>query len=197
MSIKVSKIFRILLLAPVIGGIMITTIMILKPYIFVSVLQFVLSLVCIVVLPMLAYPISYIVPGIREKGRDGQRELAIVFSFVGYVLGFAFCFLFESSPEQKAMFLTYVLSATLLGLFSFVFKIKASGHACGVSGPVAYSTVFISPWCAFFFLALIFVYMSSIKLKRHTLPQLIIGTIIPIVALILSIAIFIPLANVT
>ena len=197
MSIKVSKIFRILLLAPVIGAIMLTAIMVFRQHIFVSVLQFVLSLLCIVVFPLLAYPISYIVPSIRKKGRDGQRELAIVFSFIGYVLGFAFCFIFQSSPEQKAMFLTYVLSATLLALFSFVFKIKASGHACGVSVPVSYSTFFISPWCAIFYIALVPVFMSSTKLKRHTLPQLFIGAIIPIVALIISIAIFIPLGIVT
>ena len=197
MSIKVSKIFRILLLAPVIGAIMLTAIMVFRQHIFVSVLQFVLSLLCIVIFPLLAYPISYIVPSIRKKGRDGQRELAIVFSFIGYVLGFAFCFIFQSSPEQKAMFLTYVLSATLLALFSFVFKIKASGHACGVSGPVSYSTFFISPWCAIFYIALVPVFMSSTKLKRHTLPQLFIGAIIPIVALIISIAIFIPLGIAT
>lgn len=193
MSLKVSKFFRILLLAPVIGGILLTAIMLFKPYIFVSVLQFILSVVTIVVLPILAYPVSYLVPQIRHKGRDGQRELAIVFSIVGYVLGFAFCFVFQSSPEQKALFLTYVLSVLLIALFSFVFKVKASGHACGVSGPIAYSTIFISPWCAVFFISLALVYISSIKLKRHTPSQLFLGSVIPILSLVVAFTVFIPL----
>lgn len=197
MSPKVSKFFRILLLAPVMGAIMLTAIVLLKRYIFVSVLQIILSYLSIVVLPFLAYPISYLVPKIREKGRDGQRELAIVFSFVGYVLGFAFCFVFESSLEQKALFLTYVLSVIFIAVLSFVFKVKASGHACGVSGPIAYSCVFINPWCAVFFVMLSVVYVSSIKLKRHTPSQLFLGSLIPILSLVVALSIFIPLGVAT
>ena len=40
-----------------------------------------------------------------------------------------------------------------------------------------------------FRLLLIPVYASSIKLKRHTLPQLIAGTIVPVVALMAAIMI--------
>ena len=47
----------------------------------------------------------------------------------------------------------------------------------------------MGPLYALMFALLIPVYASSIKLKRHTLPQLIAGTIVPVVALMAAIMI--------
>ena len=45
------------------------------------------ALVCLTLLPALAYPLSRAIPRLREKGREGQRNLAFVLSALGYVGG--------------------------------------------------------------------------------------------------------------
>ncbi len=186
MSTKIAKTFRIILLAPVVASIMLAIIQICKPQIFVSTTQLWISVVCLVVFPVIAYPVSYVIPKIRQGGRNAQRNLAICFAFIGYVVGLVFTLVLPSSMEQKIMFLTYLISAVLIALFSFVFKIKASGHMCGVAGPIAYVTLFISPWALVAVGLLLIVYHSSIKLKRHTPSQLFLGTIFPVIALFVS-----------
>ena len=60
---------------------------------------------------------------------------------------------------------------------------KASGHACGVSGPFAMlSYKFGAGWlCGF--LLLVPVFLSSIRLKRHKASELIAGAVISVAAL--------------
>lgn len=190
MSVHFSKFLRVLLLAPILALILLATCRIFKPHIFVTGWSFLMAILTLVVLPLLSYPFSVIVPKIREKGRDGQRKLAIIFSMAGYVIGFCLCFLMTTSQELKVMFLTYLLSASLIGLFTFVIKLKASGHACGMMGPIAYLSYFVSPWCLTLMLGLIFIYLPAIKLKRHNIFELILGTVFPVASMFISIAIF-------
>ena len=66
------------------------------------------------------------------------------------------------------------------------FKLKASGHACGVIGPtvlMVYFGLYIpAVICALFAVP---VYISSVKTKRHTPMQLLGGTLIPLVMLVI------------
>ena len=65
-----------------------------------------------------------------------------------------------------------------------VFKLKASGHACGIVGPVLmmlYFRMFIPAVAGMFLILPVFV--SSLKTKRHTAPQLLGGSLIPLAAL--------------
>jgi len=190
MSVHFSKFLRVLLLAPILALILLATCRIFKPHIFVTDWSFLMAILTLVVLPLLSYPLSIILPKVKEKGRDGQRKLAIIFSMAGYVIGFCLCFLITTSQELKVMFLTYLLSASLIGLFTFVIKLKASGHACGMMGPIAYLSYFVSPWCLTLMFGLIFIYWPAIKLKRHNIFELILGTVFPVIAMFISIAIF-------
>jgi len=76
-------------------------------------------------------------------------------------------------------------------VFNKLFKLKASGHACGIVGPVAmliYLQMYIPAIVGA--LLIIPVYVSSIKTKQHTPTQLIIGSAIPIIMLVIDHLIF-------
>ena len=87
--------------------------------------------------------------------------------------------------------LTYLLSGVCIFISSKVFKFKISGHACGVFGPVGvlfYFGLFIPTAVGILLGAL--VYYASLKSGRHTLPELIAGTVLPIALMTLFILIF-------
>ena len=69
-----------------------------------------------------------------------------------------------------------------------VLKIRASGHSGGVVGPTALLVLFVGLEAIFYCLALILlVFWASLKTKRHSLSQLLWGSMIPLVALFLAI----------
>ena len=142
------------------------------------------SLFTLCLLPLLGYVICRAVPSLKSKGRHLERVLAIAFSLLGYLLGVAFALIGGGTKTELTLYFTYLISGLLTAICSFVFKFKASGHACGVSGPAAMLSMYMGPVYALSFAVLVPVYISSLKLERHTLSQLIAGTIIPVIALI-------------
>ena len=140
---------------------------------------------------MLAYPLQRFIPGFRGRGREGQRSLAIIFSVIGYVLCCIFGLIFTQSVVLWMITVTYLLSGVCIFVSSKVFKFKISGHACGVFGPVSvlfYFGLFIPAAIGVGLGAL--VYYASLKSGRHTLPELIAGTVLPTTLMILFILIF-------
>ena len=88
------------------------------------------------VLPILGYPLQKFIPHFRDKGREGQRSLAMLFCFGGYLLGTLWG-LFTQAPEGLLMvYFCYLSCGIGILIFNKVFHLKASGHACGIMGPV-------------------------------------------------------------
>ena len=146
--------------------------------------QLILSLILLVALPLSAYPLQKWIRHYRDRGREGQRSLAMIFSVAGYLFGIVSVYLFPSTPEIKLVFWEYLLCGIAQLLCNKLLHIKASGHACGIVGPVllaAYFGMYI-PACIGALL-IVPVYVSSVKTKRHTLGQLIVGSLIPVVCL--------------
>lgn len=138
------------------------------------------------ILPILAYPLQRFIPYYKDKGRDGQRNLAMVFSVSGYIIGCVLALIFNAPNMVILIYLDYLLSGVLLTLFNKLFHLKASGHACGIVGPIAmlvYSGLYIP--AAIGAVLTVFVFISSIKMKRHTLLQLLGGSAITIAALLI------------
>lgn len=135
-------------------------------------------------LPLLAYPVSYALPALRRRGRSAQRNTAILFSVVGYVGGFLYAVFAGGTGFERVLLGTYLVSGIALALCT-VGHYKASGHACGCSGPVAMLSLFISPWFLLGYVLLTPVIWSSLRLKRHTPWQLIAGAVIPVLAMFL------------
>lgn len=138
------------------------------------------------ILPITAYILCGCIPPLRKKGRKFERTLAIVFSVLGYIMGTAFAVLGGGTMLELTLFFTYLISGILTALCSFVFKFKASGHTCGVSGPAAMMSCYFGPWWMMMFLILIPVSLSSIRLGRHTRFQLVAGAVIPVLALFIA-----------
>ena len=131
---------------------------------------------------MAAYPIREIFR-IGKDRRKGQRSAALVCSAIGYLCGFLWSILTPCSWLVHILFLSYVISIAALLILNAVFKLHASGHACSTTAPVFLLTwklhpLFIIPSV----LLIAAVYRSSLKLSRHTLPQLLIGSAVSLLA---------------
>lgn len=159
--------------------------------VFGNTLNLILAIGFLVVLPVLAYPIQPFVPYFKDKGRDGQRSLAMWMAIAGYIFGACTAVFLPVSNDLLVIYLTYLLSGISLVLLNKVFKIKASGHACGVAGPIFSLIYFIGPWLLFGMLILAAVFWASLSMKRHNKSELFIGTTVPTYALLLAVLIVI------
>lgn len=182
----IAKIVRVITVAPFMAALMLTVIWFARPDSYLGLGHYLYALGVLTVFPLISYPVSAIIPALRKKGRDGQRNLAIVFSVVGYIAGILGSVFFGAGRIELLIFMTYLLSGISIALSSFVFGVKASGHACGVSGPIAMMIYVLGlPYIALYGL-LGAVVWASLKIKRHTPVQLLLGSIIPVAAMFIS-----------
>ena len=108
----------------------------------------------------------------------------MIFSVVGYLLG-CVTNLFMNAPESLwILYLVYLFSGLGIAVFNKVFHLRASGHACGIMGPVAF-LFYSGIWTAFVGVGIYFAALwASVKMKRHTFPQFVGGAAISVGALI-------------
>ena len=162
-------------------------------------------------LPILAYPVWFLVPALRRGSfgskraacgsvqanvpalmpgwRVSQRRTAIVFSVAGYVAGAAYCLLAHVGRLETIVFLTYLLSGLFIAVSSKGLHFDASGHACGVAGPIAVLVFARGPLWLLGLLVLAAVFWSSLRKKRHTVPQLLAGAASSVIAMCIWLAI--------
>ena len=127
---------------------------------------------------------------IRGYG-EGQRGTALVCSAVGYLCGFLWSMLTPCSWLVHILFLSYVISIAALLLLNVGFGLRASGHACSTTAPAFLLTWKLHPLFAIPSILLIAaVYRSSLKLSRHTLPQLLAGSAVSLLACVISIMVY-------
>ena len=183
---SLAMIIRYISVAPIVAFCLLTILFTVKPEIIGSLLVYLLNVGFLTVLPLAAYPLQMCFPYFRHKGREGQRDLAMLMAVIGYVCA-AIATIIAGAPfTALAVSLTYLISGIFIAIFNKLFKIRASGHACGVSGPIATAAFFLGPWYLLGFLLLPIVYWASLYVKRHDWPQLLWGTVIPWLALILA-----------
>lgn len=153
---------------------------------FTSLWQLICGIVFLGILPILGYPLQKYIPHFKERGREGQRSLAMIFSVAGYLLGTITAFVTKASPELCIVYLEYLLSGIVMIIFNKVFHLKASGHACGIVAPVVLFIYFrmLVP-AVIGGLLVIPVLVSSLKTKRHTMPQLLGGCLISTACLLI------------
>lgn len=142
------------------------------------------TILFLTILPLLAYPFSQLIPPLRKKGRKGQRNCAVLFSVLGYIGCLLNCFLNHGTKFDWMVSITYLVSGALIALFTFVFHHPASGHAAGTAGPAFILLLYGGIW-GLAILAVPLVYWSSLTLKRHTLSQLLLGSLFPVSTIIL------------
>lgn len=168
--------------------------LILAPESFNGLYMFFVCIVCLCVIPAISYPIEkkWHWCGKRHPNfneRQSSRRLAIYFSLMGYIILTLVSFLTHQPKLLNVLCLTYLFSGFLIFIFSVILKYDASGHACGFIGPVAFLSYNVS-WFFLLLLPLVFViFWSSVKLKRHSIEQVILGGIIPVISLIVALLI--------
>lgn len=160
--------------------------------VFDTVSELVWGIVCLTVLPALAYPLSKQVPAWREAGRDKQRKLAFVFSIVGYTALMVYGFVGQVGTYAMLIFATYFFGLAVLVVINKVIKRKASGHACSITGPLVLLVYFIG-WQALIPCAALFalIMWSSVVLKRHTPKEFALGALSCAIGFFISLVAFV------
>lgn len=181
---KIAYSLRVVTVPPFMALIMLFGLYFCVPGFYGGFAAFVLSVVFLVVFPLLGYPLQPLIKSYKDKGREGQRKLAILFAVSGYILGLLFAVLLRASVNVLIIFLSYFISGLLIMLSGKVFHFKASGHACGVAGPFILLVYFGLQWGIFAGIVLLSAaWVCSKYMGRHSHPQLAAGTLIPFVAL--------------
>lgn len=188
-KISYYKAIRTATIAPVMSALLITLIYCFSPEFIGGPLQYICVLIFLSVFPISAYPLQRFVPYYKHKGREGQRSFAIFMANSGYICGIIFAFSSGATFVIKSLYLTYFLSGLLILIFNKAFKIKASGHACGIAGPVAFLFYLYGLPALLGLFILTAVFVSSVKMGRHTYSELITGSFLSVSALILSLLI--------
>ena len=187
-GMKFAKAVRVITIPQIMAFVLLTILYIADASFFASLSHYLLGILFLTVFPMLAYPIAWLFKKTKDM-RSTERTLAISLCIAGYIGGVLLGVLDNGTETEKIVFFTYLFSGILTALLSFVFKIKSSGHACGVAGPTA-MLIYRLGWIWLLGIVLLAAaYWCSLKLKRHTPAQLIIGTAVPIAAMAVSILI--------
>lgn len=176
--LSVAHAVRIISVPPVMVGILIALLYTLRDDVFATTAEMVVSLCGLTILPILAYPLSVLIPPIRRKGREGQRSLAMYLSTLGYVGVFAYGLAAGVGTGLMHIYAGYLFSVVIILIGNKVFKVRISGHACSVSGPLVYSGYFLGIWGIVVGAVCWGVILwASLVMKRHTLKEFILGTL--------------------
>ena len=184
---RTAKLIRVLTVPPVGALALVSSLYLKRNEDFGSRVAYLLAVLFLSVFPTLAYPLQPLLPSFRGRGREGQRSLAILMSVIGYFLGIVFVCFTHSSSMLLTVYIVYVVSGMGIALFSRGLRIAASGHACAVAGPVAGMTYFLGPQALLVGVPMfLLVCWSSLRLKRHTLGQFLLGGAISVGALLIT-----------
>lgn len=184
-----SKIIRIITLPPVIALAALLTLWFVKGF-FNTSWELIVGIVCLTVLPSLAYAVQPLVKSLRQNKREGQRKLAVIFSVAGYLICNLVAWFTPSTDKLKIFYLTYLLSATAIFLYGKCFGIKCSGHASGLCGPIAFLGCFVNVWILFAEILIIPLIWASTNIKQHSIAEMALGALVPVVSMALSFIVF-------
>lgn len=187
---KIAKFISIITVVPMIALFTVTLLFFKFKIQFKSVWWYIFTIFFLTILPLSAYPLQLVLPNYKDKGRDGQRKLAFILAVIGYILGFVLSFVLKSPIVVKKIFSAYVASGGVLALINKFVGLKASGHACGISGPITLLYHFLGTQALLYFLILPLVFWARISLDRHSFKELIAGTGVGIISTIIALSIF-------
>ena len=187
---KAAKVIRIGTIPPIAVAVLLLMLYFFKEGVFASVWELLISMAFLALIPILAYPIAWVVPKLKQMGRDGERNLSFAACVLGYLLAVIYGYTSGVSKGLTVIYLTYFISVVLLTVINKAIKFRASGHSCCVFGPMVvicyeFGLVYAIP-CAILFAA---VAWSSLFLKRHTLKELIAGAAVSSIAFGISLLI--------
>lgn len=182
---KIAKIVRVSTIPPVLVCALATSLYIYDPLLIGGLVHYCALVFFLAVLPVLAYPLQPLIPHYKHKGREGQRTLAFIASVAGYLCGIIFSLVVSAPIATHIIYWTYFISVIILTIFNKFTPWKASGHACGVAGPICAFIYFIGPKTLPVVLIFVIMAWASLKIKRHTLIELVLGGISSVTAFLI------------
>ena len=184
MNEKTAKSIRVFTVPPIFAAILCALLYWLVDGAYPNGIHCLVMLFTLSILPLMSYPLCAIIPSLRKQGRKAERTLGLIFSVAGYIGGFLFALLTSGTTIELVVYSTYLLSGVMLAICT-VCHFKASAHTCGCSGPVAALSVLVSPWFLLGYLLVGVVIWASVQLKRHSRTQLVAGSLIPVLSLLI------------
>jgi hypothetical protein len=192
MGQKIAKIISVIMVAPLVSVLVLSWMWLDNPSFFGRNLNwYFISLGLLTLVPISAYLLKYVIPSIRMQGRDGERKLAFIMAVAGYIAGVLVCQIFHGPHVVYILFVTYFISGFTLLLLNRFARIKASGHACGLAGPITFLICLLggASWITVLLIPLVF--WARVKMERHKINELIIGSLTGIFPAILIFFFFI------
>lgn len=150
-----------------------------------------MAVICLALVPSLAYPVSFFVKKGSEDLRKRQRAFAFLLNLVGYLAAVFCCYLKNCSRMMKWIVTAYFLAVLLLTMLNKGCKIKASGHACSCVMPYLFLSYFLGFPTAIICIGLYLVeFWASVILKRHTIREFLIGSLTAVLVFTVTFFIF-------
>ncbi len=174
---KIAKVIRVVTVPPVmVAGLL--TVLLFGAEVFPAVGDYWLTLLFLALIPVAAYPVQKLIPALRAGGRRTQRNLAFVFSFVGYIGAVIAALVRDAVPNLLYVAVVYLVSVVILTLFNVLSPWHASGHACSLMGPLVLTALFIG-WYAVPVALVLYAasFWASVYMKRHTVSEFLLGSL--------------------
>ena len=190
MKEKLAKFISVITVVPIVALFAVTLLYANLKVQFVSIWWYIYSIFFLTLLPISAYPLQYVLPKYKNTGRTGERKLAFILAVVGYLSGIILSFALKGPVIVQKIFAAYVASGGILALINKFIKFKASGHACGISGPITLLYYFLGGPVLCLYLILPIVFWARISLGRHSFKELIAGAGVGILSTIIALSFF-------
>lgn len=188
MKKKIAKAISIVTLVPIMAALTSTWLFTVDKTGFENKLMwYMATLFFLTFLPISAYPLKHLFPAVLAQGRSGERKLAFIMAVAGYVIGTIACIVFRAPKLVMRIFLGYLFSGGVLAFINKVVRLKASGHACGVSGPLMLLIYSVGAKAWWIFLLIPVVFWARLQLGRHTYSELFAGTAVGVFSTLMAI----------
>ncbi|RKJ75096.1 hypothetical protein D7X33_18230 [Butyricicoccus sp. 1XD8-22] len=177
MKTKIAQLIRMISLPAILALLLLSLLANQQPAAF-SGPDFFISTVWIVVLPLLAYPLSFISEQKGMDSREKQRSLAFGLTMAGHTIALLYGIIKGTSAELRVIYWTYFLSILFLFAFNKLLRIRASAHAASVAGTLVLILLLLgSKWILPCIILAIAVAWASLCLKRHSIQELLLGAV--------------------
>nr|WP_295278248.1 hypothetical protein [uncultured Blautia sp.] len=103
--------------------------------------------------------------------------MAFIFNFLSYLAAMLTGYINGCSGMLQWILNGYFGAVLILTIINKVFKIRASGHACSCTLPYLFISYYLG-WIAAIVCVLLYIaeFWASVKLKRHTVKEFILGS---------------------
>ena len=188
---KLAKGIRVLTVPPVLITGMLVVLTVSLDNFCSNMMQMTLAILFLGLVPVLAYPIQKLLPS-KGEVREEQRNIAFILTFTGYLTALICSIAGNCGRELRYIIVSYFISMSLLVFFNKVLHVRASGHACSVTGTLYFLSFFLGRAAIIPCLGIaIAVVWSSLHLKRHTIKEIFWGSAVCLPCILASVFILV------